>query len=280
MDAPAASIVIPTEGRVAYLEVTLASLAAQDADERYELVVVDDAAGDTTPEVCERHGVRCVSHSERRGANAARNTGLRETSGELVVFIDDDVEAPPGWLRSYLDGARRNPDSEAFGGPIRPRLEGPTPRACGREDPPITTLDLGERDRECEVVWSANMAGRRSAFERVGDFDESLRGGGEEQEWLERLRAAGGHVHYLAQAGLDHRRSGSDARLAPLMRAAYARGRAVRRFDRRRGIEPSLARELRVVAGCGWHTLRRRCPQGLVMGAHSLGRTVEAVRPR
>ncbi|MFN2615744.1 MAG: glycosyltransferase family 2 protein [Thermoleophilaceae bacterium] len=280
MDAPAASIVIPTVGRVAYLEVTLDSLASQDAAEPYEVLVVDDAAADATRPACERRGVRCLSHAERRGANAARNSGLREAKGELVLFIDDDVEVPPGWLGAYLEGARRYHESEAFGGPIRPRLEGPTPRACGREDPPITALDLGKEDRECEVVWSANMGARRSAFERVGDFDESLQGGGEEQEWLERLRGAGGRIHYLADAGLDHRREGDDARLRPLMRAAYARGRAVRHFDSRRGIEPSLARELRVVAGCGWHTLRRGCPQGLVMGAHSLGRTVEAVRPR
>jgi glycosyltransferase involved in cell wall biosynthesis len=280
MDAPAASIVIPTLGRVAYLVVTLDSLTSQDAGEPYEVLVVDDAAADATRQVCERHGVRCVSHLERRGANAARNTGLHQTSGELVVFVDDDVYAPPGWLRAYLEGARRHPHGQAFGGPIRPRFEGETPRACGREDPPITTLDLGHDDRECEVVWSANMTARRAPFERVGEFDESLRGGGEEQEWLERLRASGGPVMYLAEAGLDHRRSGHDARLGPLMRAAYARGRAVRRFDRRRGIEPSLPGEMRVLAGCGWHTVRRGCPQGLVMGAHSLGRMVEAVRPR
>jgi GT2 family glycosyltransferase len=280
MDAPAASIVIPTLGRVAYLEVTLDSLAAQDAGEPYEVLVVDDAAADATRHACERRGVRCVGHPERRGANAARNTGIRQTSAELVIFVDDDVEAPPGWLRAYLDGARRHERAEAFGGPIRARLEGDAPRACGREDPPITTLDLGEADRECEVVWSANMAGRRAAFERIGEFDESLRGGGEEQEWLERLRAAGGRVVYLAGAGLDHRRTGDDVRLGRLMRAAYARGRAVRRFDLRRGIEPSLPGELRVLAGCGWHTVRRGCPQGLVMGAHSLGRTVEAVRSR
>src|SRR3954447_18677265 len=229
MDAPAAPVVIPTLGGGGYLEVTLDSLAAQDAGERFEVLVVDDAAADATRQACERRGVRCVGHPERRGANAARNTGLRETSGDLVLFVDDDVEAPPGWLGAYLEGARRHPQGEAFGGPIRPRLEGETPRACGREDPPITTLDLGGHDRECEVVWSANMAARRSAFERVGEFDESLRGGGEEQEWLERLRAAGGSVMYVAAAGLDHRRSGGDARLRPLMRAAYARGRAVRR---------------------------------------------------
>ena len=49
---------------------------------------------------------------------------------------------------------------------------------------------------------------------------------------------------------------------------------------RMRGVEPATGGELRVLAGCGWHTLRRACPQGLVMGAHSAGRLAEAVRPR
>jgi GT2 family glycosyltransferase len=243
-------------------------------------VVVDDGSTDRTPEVVARRGVRSVRHGAPNGANAARNTGLRETDAELVVFIDDDVHAPPGWLRALVEGAERHPSAEALGGPIRARLEGPAPRACGREDPPITALDLGPADREAEAVWSANMMVRRSAVARVGEFDETLLPGGDEHEWLERLRAAGGRIVYVAAAALDHRRAGDDARLRALARGAYARGRAVRRWDRRRGIAPPLARELRVLAGCGWHTVRRRCPQGLVMGAHSLGRTVEAVRSR
>src|SRR5437764_10095424 len=272
MEPPAASIVVPTVGRVAYLEVTLDSLVSQDAGEPYEVLVVDDSSSDATRQSCERRRIRCLSHAECRGANAARNTGLRETSAELVLFVDDDVEAPPGWLRAYLEAARRHPQGEAFGGPIHPRLEGPAPRACGREDPPITALDLGPEDREAEAVWSANMMVRRSAVERIGDFDEAMMPGGDEHEWLERLRAQGGRIVYVAAAGLDHRRAGDDARLRSLARAAYARGRAVRRWDRRRGIAPPLVRELRVLAGCGWHTVRRTCPQGLVMGAHSLGR--------
>ena len=84
---------------------------------------------------------------------------------------------------------------------------------------------------------------------------------------------------YLADAGLDHRRAGDDARLRALMRSAYRRGRNMRAYDRLRGTDPALGHELRVLAGCGWHTLRRACPQGLVMGAHSAGRVVEAVRP-
>jgi hypothetical protein len=84
---------------------------------------------------------------------------------------------------------------------------------------------------------------------------------------------------YLADAGLDHRRAGDDARLRSLMRSAYRRGRNMRAYDRARERAPALGRELLVLAGCGWHILRRACPQGLVMGAHSAGRVVEAVRP-
>jgi hypothetical protein len=115
----------------------------------------------------------------------------------------------------------------------------------------------------------------------VGPFDESImRLGGDEEEWLARLWAAGGEVVYLAGAGLDHRRAGDDARLRSLVRAAYARGRSARAHDRRRGAAPSLARELRVLAGCGWHTLRHACPQGVIMGSQSAGRLVEAVMRR
>jgi GT2 family glycosyltransferase len=130
-----------------------------------------------------------------------------------------------------------------------------------------------------ELVWSANMALRRPAFDRTGPFDERFSTGGDEEEWLRRLRADGGRVVYLADAGLDHRRAGDDARLRSLMRSAYRRGRNMRAYDRARERAPALGRELLVLAGCGWHILRRACPQGLVMGAHSAGRVVEAVRP-
>lgn len=100
-------------------------------------------------------------------------------------------------------------------------------------------------------------------------------------------RSANGHpepepVLYVADAALDHRRSPADARLGRLSRAAYARGRASRRFDTWRheaGVRaPSLAGELRTLAGCLGHVLRRRCPAGLTMVAHSGGRLREALR--
>jgi GT2 family glycosyltransferase len=281
MDAPAVTVVVPTRGRAAYLEVTLDSLLSQRTEATYELLVVDDGSTDETRAVAARHDVRCVAHGRPRGLNAARNTGAQESHSELIAFVDDDVFVPAQWVDALVHGAQAHPDAEAYGGPIRARFEGGGPRVCGREDPPITTLDLGPVDREAEMVWGANFAVRRPALERVGFFDERIvRPHGDEEEWLERLRAAGGRIHYLAGAGLDHRRTADDARLARLARAAYARGRAARASDRRRGRRPGLAHEVRVLAGCGWHTLRRACPLGLVMGAHAAGRVVETLRPR
>src|SRR5215211_1855415 len=241
MDAPVVSVVLPTRGRAAYLDVALDSLAAQDLEEPWQLLVVDDGSRDGTAELLERRGTPSLRLDPGRGLNPARNAGARATQGELVVFTDDDVRAPAGWLRALVEGARAHPRAEAFGGPIRALLEGPAPRSCGREDPPLTTLELGPADQPAELVWGANMAVRRPAFGRVGEFDETIHGGGDEEEWLERLRAAGGEVVYLAAAGLEHRRAGDDARLRSLARGAYARGRAMRAYDSRRGRAPGLA---------------------------------------
>src|SRR5439155_8510182 len=123
-----------------------------------------------------------------------------------------------GWLDALLAGAAANPSHEVLGGPIRPRLEGSRLRSCGREPLPLTTLDLGPEDRDAEFVWGANLAVRAAALERVGRFDETLGGAGDEEDLQRRLRAAGGRIRYVAAAGVDHRRTGADGRLPALSR--------------------------------------------------------------
>jgi GT2 family glycosyltransferase len=276
---PVASIVIPTRGRPGYLEVALRSIAPQAAAVGAEVIVVTDGPDPASAEVAARHGARLVSLSEARSANAARNAGVSAAGAELIVLVDDDVEAPHGWLQALIEGSRSAPAYDVFGGPIRPRLEGGGPRACGREPPPVTTLDLGPNDVDAELVWSANMAIRRAALDRIGPFDERIRGHGDEDEWERRYVAAGGRIRYLAAAGLDHRRTRADSTVRALSRAGYAIGRAGRRSDVRKGTIPTLRAELRTLAGCGWHTVRRRCAYGIVMGAEAAGRIREAWSP-
>lgn len=274
---PTASIVIPTRDRGDYLDVALASVAPQAAQAGAEVLVVSDGPDPRTESIARAHGARIVALPERRGLNAARNAGVRTAAAETIVLIDDDVDAPAGWLAALLAGVRASPEHEVFGGPIAARLEGGGPRACGREPAPITTLDLGPVDRDVELVWGANMAIRREAFERVGEFDEQLAGRGDEEDWERRFVAAGGRIRYLAGAGLEHRRAPADASLKALSRADYHHGRNARRHDVRRGAAPSLAAELRTLVGCLWHVFRRRCAIGIVLFAHSAGRLREAL---
>ena len=121
------------------------------------------------------------------------------------------------------------------------------------------------------------MAIRRSALERIGGFDETIRGRGEEEEWERRYKTAGGRVWYVAGARVEHRRSAADATVRALSRAAYSLGRTARRNDVRTGSGPTLPAELRTLAGCVWHIGRRRCANGIVMAAHSIGRVRETL---
>jgi glycosyltransferase involved in cell wall biosynthesis len=275
-----ASIVIPTRGRADYLDVALASVAAPAADRQTEVIVVNDGGGAPTARVAERYGAHVISLPDARGANAARNAGVAASRADLIVFIDDDVVAPQHWLDAILDGVGAAPQYEVFGGPIRARLEGGGPRSCGREEPPITTLDLGPSDRDATFVWSANMAIKRSALERVGPFDEAIHGRGEEEDWEQRYKALGGAIRYLARAGVEHRRTPSDSTVWALSRASYRLGRTARRHDRRKGSAPPLRGEVRTLAGCVWHTARQRCANGIVMGAQAAGRMHEALVER
>jgi GT2 family glycosyltransferase len=273
-----AAVVIPTQRRASYLEVALASVMAQAPD---EVLVVDDGPDEATRAVAERFGARYLRHEAPRGLNAARNTALVATDAELVCFVDDDVAVRPGWLAALVRAAGECPEDVAvFTGPIHARFEDHRFRMCGREGPPITFLDLGPEDRDCEHAWGANMAVRRSAIERAGTFDEARELYGDEQEWQSRVKAAGGRIRYVAAAALDHRRVGDDARLRSLCRAALRRGEASRRFDEFKGTAPSLALELRVLAGCLVHGPRRACMNGPVMAAHSLGRLRAALAKR
>ena len=275
-----ASIVFPTRRRREYLAVALASVAPQAAARGCELLVVEDDPHDAeTLALATRFGARYVAHGAPRGLNAARNTALDATGADLVCFLDDDIEAWPGWLDAMLAGTAAAPEHEVFGGPIRARLEGLRLRTCGREPLPVTTLDLGVHDTDAEFAWGANLTLRRSAVARTGRFEEALDLYGDEEDWQRRFKAAGGRVRYVAGAGVDHRRTGRDAKLAGLSRAAYGRGRNSRRYDVRKGVAPPPWAELRTLAGCLWHIVRRRCGAGIVLSALTLGRLAETFDP-
>lgn len=164
----------------------------------WELIVVGQGDADALGAETRRAAagdprVRYV-HLDRRGASAARNAGADRSTGEIVVFIDDDCEAREDWLATIdkcftddiglVGGAVEAPPKDhaffAVCPSIIPRDTIYVPQGSDAILPP-----------DCWVL-SANMAVRRTDFEHVGGFDECLGtgssfGGGEEHDLVFRL---------------------------------------------------------------------------------------------
>jgi GT2 family glycosyltransferase len=263
-----AAIIVPTRGRAGYLARALASIQEQARAEGVDVLVVDDGPDARTRAAAEKAGARYVAHERSLGLNAARNTAIGATDEDWLFFVDDDVEVRPGWLAALLAAAHSaDEDVAVLAGAIHARIDNPRYRQCGREGAPITFL---ESDRG--VGWGANLGVRSAWVDRAGAFDAARELYGDEQEWQDRVRAAGGRVLWVPDAELDHVRTGPDATVRALAQAAYARGQASRRYDVFKGRAPSLRAELALLARAALHGPLHRCSNGPVMAAHSLGR--------
>jgi glycosyltransferase involved in cell wall biosynthesis len=121
------SIVIPTQRRPQGLATAVRSAFAQAGVEagRIELVVVDN---DEVPSA--QAGVEALAaqapfpviyvHEPEPGVANARNAALARASGDFIAFLDDDEEAPAGWLKALLDAQARFEGDVVFG-PVRGR---------------------------------------------------------------------------------------------------------------------------------------------------------------
>jgi GT2 family glycosyltransferase len=285
-DSSFASIVIPTRNRAGLVKDTVDSLLAQDyPSNRYEIIVVDDGSTDDTPEAMRAFQAGTdpsVTYIRRQPvcANAARNVGIRAARGDPIVLVDDDIEAPSDWLRAFVECAQRNPEADCIGGRIRLRLEGKPPRFCGREPFGDTELDLGDEEKEARTVWSANMAIRRSAFEKIGPLNESLSIAGDEEEWELRLLDAGGRIIYTPDAWVWHRRTQSDLRFWRMVRVRFRRGRAQVVFAHAIGRDYRVRTELLAIARSLIHAARRWCSAGLLAASIQAGRICGLIETR
>jgi GT2 family glycosyltransferase len=270
--SPAAAIVVPTRNRPELLAATLASLLAQDLPRAsYEIVVVDD--GSEFPASVPA-GVTLVRHEQSQGPNAARNAGIAAARADLVCLIDDDIAAPAGWLREYVHGAQRHPDAWCLGGPVRLQLDDVTLRTCRYCRGALDWESEFEPDEPegttAENVIGANMAIRRDALAAAGPFDEDRPQYGEEFEWQDRAREAGGRVVYLPAAWLWHRRSRASMALPHRLRRGFRQSRGNTYYRRARGLgADARTGELpRLLA----HSARYRCDVGLLDAVAELGK--------
>jgi glycosyltransferase involved in cell wall biosynthesis len=218
---PAYTVALCTHNHADRLLRTLVDLSAIALPKApWELVIVDNASGDETPELLARHqwpagwSVRVI-REEKLGLSNARNRAIQEALGEYLIFIDDDETPNPDWLCAYerLIEAKQ-PD--AFGGRIRVLFEDVRPQWL-KDD---LLGFLGELNRfECITqltetgtsFFGGNFGFRKSVIDRVGGFDAMLgrkgtdNTGGEEIDFYRRLLSAEFRVWWTPEAVIYHR---------------------------------------------------------------------------
>jgi cellulose synthase/poly-beta-1,6-N-acetylglucosamine synthase-like glycosyltransferase len=196
MAGPWLSVVVPARDAAGSLARCLGSWAAAGG-RGVEVVVVDDGSRDHTLAEARRLGrelplaVRVLSQP-RLGPGAARNLGLGQAWGEVVLFSDPGSAAPPH-LPARLRELFSQPDLAGAGGGLRPAAaDSPVARLMALELAFDTTSPVEEPDA-CPLMSCA--AFRREAVLAAGGCDESLGGfGARDRELCSRLAAAGGRL--------------------------------------------------------------------------------------
>ncbi len=167
------SVVVATDRGGPFLAEALASATAQTY-ERTEIVVVDDGAKDPAAllAITDRFpGVRVV-HQANAGSSVARNNGVRFTSGDLLVFLDDDDRWDAERIATQVESLRSRPDAAVSYCAMR------TIDADGvviGEADQHAVRDLHEVLQKRTGIILPNVMVRRSAFLRVGGFHPSFR---------------------------------------------------------------------------------------------------------
>jgi len=199
---PFVSVIIPVLNEEGFIGRCLQALAAQDyPKERTEVIVLDGGSTDATEyetqKTAEAAGLTVFfAPNPKRTTAAGRNLGLTLAHGDVIIHLDGHTRAAPGFISANVHVMRES-GADAVGGPIETRGHGVVGRAIalamsssfGIGDTAFRHTGAGLQETD-SVPFGAY---RRDVFERVGQYDEDLNRG-EDDEFNYRLRAAGGRI--------------------------------------------------------------------------------------
>lgn len=205
------SIIVCTRDRCTRLKALLASVAEAHGASELDLIVVDDGSRDATAATV-RAFARSADFPARllqqpgRGLAAARNRGLREARGDLLVFLDDDCVVSRAYFK---DVAAR------YAGESGPVLRGGRVELGDPADAPVTIKTspnierLGAHGDPGGFILGCNMTVNRAGACKIGAFDERFGAGGllrsaEDTDYVLRALLAGVKVEYVPDMTVYH----------------------------------------------------------------------------
>jgi len=206
-DSPFVTVIVPTYNRKKLLKNLLNSLLSQSYPaNKFEIIIVDDGSKDGTREmvgIYQKGTNRNLKYfyQQNKGPGAARNTGIRNSEGSLIVFIDDDCIASSNWLQEIIGGFD-DFNVAGVGGRIKTiATKSIISEYCsyiGVMEKPIMQGDT------VKYLVGANSSFRKEHLNAAGWFNETIPLGGEDLDISFRLEQAGYKLKFNPEAVIYH----------------------------------------------------------------------------
>lgn len=167
-ELPHTTVIIPAKNEEEYIGICLSSILALDYPaSKVDITVIDNGSSDRTREIAEELGATVLFNDSTTIAGL-RNMGAQNTRGDILAFLDADMEVDPGWLREAVK-VLEDPDTGAVGGLLGIRNNPTWVESTWVEN-------KTDRPQYGEVRWlgSGNFLMRREVFDQVGGWNEAL----------------------------------------------------------------------------------------------------------
>lgn len=215
------SVVVCSYNRSVYLAKVLNALKNQTLDSsKFEIILVNNNSTDETEKVChtfqKNNSDLNITYfvEKNKGLSYARNTGIKLSKGQWVIFLDDDAEPIADYLNNVSTFLEKYPQCIAAGGRIYPNYETEEPLWMTKYLLPlVSAIDLGDKVKKFpsnKYPIGANMIFKGDIFDKIGYFDVNLgrKGnqllGGEEKEIFMKLRGISNEIYYIPNAIVHH----------------------------------------------------------------------------
>lgn len=216
------SIIICTYNREKYIYNAMKSIAEQNIPfSEYEIVLINNKSTDDTEAICETFSKDYPQIQFRyfieynQGLSYARNRGIAESQGDILVFVDDDATVFEHYLQSIDDFFTAYPNAIACGGPIKPVYEVEKPQWLSHFTEQLIGGALYEGDKTTpfkngKYPGGGNSAFRKESFEKYGLFNVELgrKGtsliGAEEKDLYGRFTKNKEIFYYVPGMGIYH----------------------------------------------------------------------------
>lgn len=201
------SVIVPAYNAAATIGECLDALLNQSVPRtQYEVIVVDDGSRDNTRDIVEQYPVTLLSQSHR-GPAVARNRGVCQANGEIILFTDADCVPTANWIEEMLKPFE-NPEIVGVKGVYRTRQKGLIPRFIQLEYE--DKYEKMHKERFVDFIDTYSAGYRKAVFEDHGGFDPIFpMAAGEDIEFSHRLAERGCKMVFASQAIVYHQHADS-----------------------------------------------------------------------